>query len=247
MRWISNGGNELAASVLEHLRGKFIVFDGVDGSGKGSQIRLLTEALKENGIESVMARDPGGTTIGDRIRHVLLDYDLSEMDPRCEALLFMASRAQLVREVIEPAIAANKVCIGDRFVSATCAYQGAAGFEPKKVIELAKFAIGDTWPDLTILTDIPPQEGFERTGRKTQAERKKSQKYKNTNLGGHPMLFPDVHSDAMEARPMKFHERVREMFLDLPSYYPAPVKIVSGEGSVEDVHARVMEILGDAG
>jgi dTMP kinase len=234
----------LARESLERLRGKFIVFDGVDGSGKGVQIRLLTEELTAAGIECVSTRDPGGTPIGDRIRHVLLDYDLSEMDVRCEALLFMASRAQLAGQTIEPTIAEGKKClIVDRYVSATCAYQGAAGHDPKKVIQLAEFAIGKTWPDLTIIIDVLAETAAQRTARKTQAQRKKEQMYKNRSLEGHPMLFQDVHTDAMEARPFEFHQRVRQLFLELPSYYPSPVVIVDGQGTEQEVHDRVMEAL----
>ncbi len=232
----------MSADTIDKLRGKFIVFDGVDGSGKGAQIRLLSEALAAGGIEHVEARDPGGTTIGNHIRHVLLDHDLSEMDPRCEALLFMASRAQPARDVIAPALSNGVACVCDRYVSATCAYQGAAGYDPKRVIELAAYAIDDTWPDLTVVIDLPPKAGFQRTGRKTQAARKRS----NAGAHGQPMLFHDVHTDAMEARPMEFHERVREMFLELPSYYPTPVIIIDGSGTEAQVHARVMEALADA-
>ena len=229
----------MSSEILEKLRGKFIVFDGGDGSGKGAQIRLLTEAMAAQGIPFVSTRDPGGTTIGDRIRHVLLGYDLSDMDSRCEALLFMASRAQLAHEVIDPALAKGQACICDRYVSATCAYQGAAGFDPKRVITLARFAIDETWPHLTIILDVPPKTGFERTGRKTKAERKRN----NAGTQGQPTLFHDVDTDAMEARPLEFHERVRELFLELPTYYPAPVAIVDGSGAMETVHARLMEAL----
>jgi dTMP kinase len=239
---LTSEGAHLSAEILERLRGKFIVFDGVDGSGKGAQIRMLCDALTRCGVEFVTARDPGGTVIGDRIRHVLLDHDLSQMDVRCEALLFMASRAQLAREVITPALSKQAACICDRYVSATCAYQGAAGFDPKKVVELARFAIGDTWPDLTVVIDLPPKAGFERTGRKSGAARKRS----SAGAQGQPTLFHDVHTDAMEARPLEFHKRVREMFQALPSYYPAPVTIVDGAGAVEEVHARVMKALADA-
>ena len=229
----------MSVETLERLRGKFIVFDGVDGSGKGAQIRLLTEALSAREIPFVLARDPGGTPIGDRIRQVLLGYDLSDMDPRCESLLFMASRAQLTREVIDPALAKGAACICDRYVSATCAYQGAAGFDPQKVIALARFAINDTWPHLTIILDVPPETGFKRTGRKTKTARKRN----SAGAQGHPTLFHDVDTDAMEARPLEFHERVRELFLQLPTIYPAPVVIVDGAGSVEEVQTRVMEAL----
>ncbi|MBN2562429.1 MAG: dTMP kinase [Phycisphaerae bacterium] len=228
--------------TLEKLRGKFIVFDGVDGSGKGTQIGLLAEALDNCGIEYVLARDPGGTTIGDRIRHILLGYDLSDMDPRCEALLFMASRAQLAREVIDPALAQKKTCICDRYVSATCAYQGAAGFDPHKTVKLASFAIGKTWPHLTIVLDLDPKVGFERTGRQTPSRRKRA----NARKHGQPTLFQDIHPDAMEARHVtNFHEPVREKFLDLPSYYPSPVVVIDGSGTIEGVHERVMDALAE--
>ncbi len=225
----------MSASALAKLKGKFIVFDGVDGSGKGTQIRLLLEALGKAGIDSVVAKDPGGTEIGDRIRHVLLDYDLSKMDVRCEAMLFMASRAQLVHDVIGPALAAGKTVLCDRFVSATCAYQGAAGFDPKRVIELAKFAIDPTWPELTIVLDLPPEAGFERTGRTPRPRRK------NGDVQGQVRLFHDTHTDAMESRPLDFHQRVRNMFLSLPEIYPRPTVIVDGSGNLSDVHQRVLE------
>lgn len=230
----------MSGEALDRLRGKYIVFDGIDGAGKGAQLNLLEAALNERGIEVVRARDPGGTTIGDRIRHVLLDYDLSEMDVRCETMLFMASRAQLAREVIEPALKAKKVCLGDRYVSATCAYQGAAGFAPDRVIELARFAIDGTWPDLTLILDVPPHKGHERTGKKPGAKKQEA------TGSRHPTLFHDVHTDAMEARPMSFHEKVHQMFLDLPKYYPRPVVIVDGMGTVDEVQTRVMKAIADA-
>ena len=209
--------------------------DGVDGAGKGVQLSLMKEGLTAAGIDYAEGKDPGGTEIGDRIRHVLFDYDLSDMDVRCEALLFMASRAQLMRDVVEPALAAGRICLCDRFVSATCAYQGAAGFDPQRVIELARFAVNDTWPDLTIVLDLPPEEGFDRTGRMA------GQKRKGRDVHGQVRLFHDTHMDSMEARPLAFHQRVRELFLELPNYYPAPVAIVDGRGSAEEVYDRVLK------
>jgi len=239
-RSIGSGGPEFSAELCQKLRGKYIVLDGIDGAGKGAQLNLLEKRLIEAGVEVVRARDPGGTPIGDRIRHVLLDYDLSEMDVRCEALLFMASRAQLARDVIRPALAQRKVCLGDRFVSATCAYQGAAGFDPREVVALAKHAIVDTWPDVTLVLDVPLKAGLERTRRSGTTAPKKN--------GGarHPTLFHDVHVDAMESRPADYHERVRQLFLELPAFYPSPVRIVDGLGSVDEVHARIAQALSDA-
>lgn len=227
----------MAGASLQKLRGKFIVFDGVDGSGKGTQIKLLSKAMDAAGVEHVVAKDPGGTDIGDRIRHVLFDYDLSVMDVRCETLLFMASRAQLLRDVVTPAMESGKAVLCDRFVSATCAYQGAAGYDPKRVIELAQFAIDRTWPSLTLLLDLAPEAGFDRTGRKAKTKPKRS------DVHGQVRLFHDTHPDAMESRPLEFHQKVRNMFLDLPGYYPTPVTVIDAAGSPDEVHHRILEAI----
>lgn len=229
----------MSKKILQRLRGKFIVLDGVDGAGKGAQLDMLEQALTAARTAHVRTRDPGGTPIGDRIRHVLLDYDLSEMDIHCETFLFMASRAQLCRDVIRPALEDNQVVLGDRFVSATCAYQGAAGYDPKRVIEVARYAIDDMWPDLTIVLDMPIDEAYKRTGRDAAPKKPRTGQ-------GQTLLFHDVQTDAMESRPKSFHEQVRELFLVLPDIYPSPVVIVDGTGSVEEVHQRILEAIRDA-
>lgn len=226
--------------IADRLKGRFLVFDGPDGAGKSHQRDRLATALRELGVDPVVCRDPGGTDIGNRIRSVLLDYDLSEMDVACETLLFMASRAQLVGEIIRPALAAGRTVLCDRFVSATCAYQGAAGYDPLRVIELARFAIGDTWPDLTIILDLDPECGFGRIGRKP------SHAGKRRRASAHGPALPfaesDVkHADAMEARPIEFHRRVRKMFLEVHSYYPRPVVNVAADAPKEDVFKRVVD------
>lgn len=205
-----------SSSLKTKLPGKFVVFDGPDGSGKGTQIRLLTQRLTREGVPFQTAIDPGGTRIGDQIRSILLDHDLSEMDVRCETLLFMASRAQLVGEIIVPALRAGKAVICDRFISATCAYQRAAGSDVERIIELGRFAVGRTWPDLTVIIDVPAEVGFERIARK---------------------------HDAMESRPMAFHRKVHDLFVNLPDGYPGQVELIDGTGSPEDVHERVLEVL----
>ena len=214
---------------MKSLAGKFIVFDGPDGCGKTTQRDLLAEHLESQGLSVVTCKDPGGTEVGDRIRPVLLDYDLSEMDVRCETLLFMASRAQLVGEIVEPALAQGKVVLCDRFVSATCAYQGAAGYDIKWIIDLAPFAVFKTWPDLTVVLDIDIDTGFKRTGRKPQH----AGRNRRRSSGQHSM-FDDARTDAMEARPLEFHRKVRQIFLDLQNTpphqsrhnYPGPVTVV---------------------
>jgi dTMP kinase len=219
-----------------NVGGKFLVFDGPDGCGKGTQLARLEQWLVQHNHVSVRAKDPGGTTIGDRIRHVLLGYDLSEMMPRCEALLFMASRAQLVGEIVEPALAAGKVVLGDRFISSTCAYQVAAGFPRDEVIALGHFAVGARWPDLTIVLDVPPEIGFERTGRKPHHVARRAN-------GGQMNMFDDAEPDAMERRPLEFHRRVRQLFLELPSVYPAPVVVIDGNRAPDAVFSDVLEAI----
>ena len=222
-----------------NLGGKFIVIDGPDGAGKGTQIERLKALITERGGEWVYAKDPGGTPIGDRIRHILLGYDLSEMDPHCEALLFMASRAQLVAEVVRPAVAAGKTVVGDRFISATCAYQVAAGFPRDDVIALGRLAVGQTWPDLTVVLDVPPEVGFERTGRSPQQARRPRKSANSDQLN----MFADAQVDAMERRPLDFHRRVRQNFRDLPSFYPAPVEVIDGTLEPDAVFAAIQEAL----
>jgi len=228
-------------SLKDKLTGKFIVLDGPDGSGKGTQIRRLAEALEAEGIELVLGKDPGGTEIGDRIRAVLLRHDLSKMDLRCETLLFMASRAQLIAEVIAPARAAGKTILCDRFISATCAYQGAAGGDVRQIIELGRFAVGEVWPDLTLIVDVPVEEGFRRTGRKAHHAGRNRRRNHDAGQG---LLLDDIHPDAMEARPIEYHRKVRNLFLKLSEIYPGRVEVIDGTGSPEQVHQRIMEAIG---
>lgn len=226
------------------LRGKFIVFDGPDGSGKGTQIERLKALIESRTGQWVDAKDPGGTVIGDRIRHVLLGYDLSDMNPRCETLLFMASRAQLVAEIVEPAIGGGKTVIGDRFISATCAYQVAAGFPRDDVIKLGQLAVGETWPDLTIILDVPTEVGFERTGRKPHHARQTGRRRRDS--GDQLNMFADAQVDAMERRPIEYHRKVREAFRDLPNFYPSPVVIINADRDPDETFADVTDALDHA-
>lgn len=232
---------DAAQTPLGKLRGRFIVLDGPDGAGKSAQSARLTAALKDAGVPAIACRDPGSTAIGDRIRSILLDHDLSKMDVACETMLFMASRAQLVAEIIRPALAAGQAVICDRFVSSTCAYQGAAGYDPRRVIELARFALNDFWPDATIILDLDPEVGFERIGRK--ASRAGKNRKGEADQG---VLIPGATTDAMEARPLDFHRRVRKLFLELPEYYPRPVRVVSAAASEDEVFGALVEALSDA-
>jgi dTMP kinase len=229
----------ISPDALRRLAGKFVVFDGPDGCGKSTQLAMARGSLSAAGLRVVEARDPGGTEIGDRIRKVLLGYDLSAMDVRCETLLFMASRAQLVSEVVEPALAEGAAVLCSRFISATYAYQGAAGFDIGDIMQLGSWAVGDCWPDVTVVFDVPVEVGFERTGRRAHHAGSR----RSGGDGDQGELFVDATVDAMEARPIDFHRGVRDVFLRLPEIYPKPVRIVDGVGEVADVHLRVMEAL----
>jgi dTMP kinase len=217
-----------------NLAGKFIVVDGPDGSGKGTQLDRLAAWLAAQGGCCRRTRDPGGTEVSDRIRHVLLGYDLASMHPRCETLLFMASRAQLAAEVIRPALQAGETVLCDRFISATCAYQGAAGMACDEIIMLGRLAVGDTWPHLTIVLDVPPEVGFQRTGRKPHHVGQRGN-------AGQTTMFDGAMADAMERRPLEFHRRVRELFRELPAHYPVPVVVVDAAREVDAVWNDVRE------
>lgn len=172
---------------IEQLRGRFVVFDGPDGSGKSSQFRLFADHVAERGVRVCEVREPGGTGIGEQIRDVLLNPDNDEMDVRAEMLLYMASRAQLVTERIVPALAAGQLVLADRFVSSTLAYQGTAGGVPyDDIAEVARIVCAHATPDLIVIFDVDQETAAHRLN---------------------PLL------DRMEAKGAEFHARVRAGYL----------------------------------
>jgi dTMP kinase len=232
---------------VSKLAGRFLVIDGPDGAGKGTQIKLLAARLAEAAAPCVTTHDPGDTAAGDRIRQILL-HSAEPLDTATEVLLFMASRAQLVAEKIRPALAEGNAVICDRFISATCAYQGANGADLAKIIQLGRFAVGETWPDVTIVLDLPAEEGLRRIG-VAKRERKKSntagKSASSAAAADQSMLFKDAVADTMEQRSLAFHRRVREIFRELPTggLYPRPVAIVDGLGEPAEVHERIVAAL----
>lgn len=217
----------------DKLAGKFIVLDGPDGAGKTTQLELLAKRLEADGLTVCRLREPGGTAVGEQIRKILLSHDSGPMDPSCEMLLFMASRAQLVAERIRPAVECGQVVLCDRFVSATVAYQGASGVPPSQIIKTWEIVGGSFWPDLTIVLDLPPETGMRRIGERNGAA--------PAGEAGRP-----VRSDRMEHRPHSYHKRVREMFAALGDCYPAPVRYVQADRPIDAVAADVAAALGEA-
>lgn len=206
-----------AEGLKEKLKGKFIVLDGPDGSGKTTQAKLLGRYLESEGLDIVQTAEPGGTEIGNKIRN-LVKRGSQGIEVSTEVMLFMASRAQLVTQVIKPALEEGKTVICDRYISSTCAYQGAGGYPIEKILELGKFAVGNIWPDLTIILDLPAKEGRKRTGVA------RSKKVKNDYGQNH--LFDSPTADQFDSRTLDYHRKVRKLFLRLEGIYPGIVKTI---------------------
>src|SRR5687768_6621876 len=163
--------------------GRFIVLDGPEGCGKSTQAKLLGAKLEAQGLSPLLVRDPGTTRIGEKVRAILLDPAHAEMGMRCEMLLYMAARAQMMTETILPALAVGKWVVCDRFVSSTLAYQaGGEGLTTQHIRSVGEVAIQGRWPDLTIVLDMPPEDAMARIRRE---------------------------KDRIEQRPLAYHEQVR--------------------------------------
>jgi len=197
-------------------RGPFISLDGLDGTGKSTQCRLLADLLRQHGRTAIVCSDPGGTAVGDVLREVLLGQRHKIALP-CEALLFMASRAQLVAEVIRPALAAGQAVVADRFTLANVVYQGhAGGLDPQLLWEAGRLATGGLEPDLTIVLDLPVEEALARRGRP---------------------------ADRFESRDGDYQARVRAGFLTEARRDPQRIRVVDATASVEAVHTAIRQIV----
>ncbi len=192
-----------ATAWLSRLAGRFLVFDGPDGSGKSTQLARFAAECESHSLPIEMVRDPGGTAVGERIREVLLNRDHDSMGIRCEMLLYMASRAELVDSQIRPAIKAGKLVLADRFVSSTLAYQGTAGgLSASEIRAVAQVATGGLWPDVTVLLDVDT----------ATANRRMTGSQHTKGKAPDPTL--SLFADRMEAKGNAFHARVREGYLE---------------------------------
>jgi dTMP kinase len=215
--------------MMNHLRGKFLVFDGNEGSGKSTQTHLLRDALLHEGLDVLTVRDPGSTRIGEQIRAILLNPEHTEMNMRCEMLCYMASRAQMMAETIRPALDAGRTVVCDRFVSSTLAYQlGGDGLTADDIRAVAQVAIGGRWPDLTILLDMPVEASSDRVLPKflmklsQDSERKLAMK------------------DRIEQRPLSYHAQVRQNYLAQAKADPHRYRVIKADRDPQAVHQDVM-------
>ncbi len=214
---------------MPRSQGIFIVLDGAEGCGKSTQARRLYERILAEKREALLVRDPGATPIGERIREILLDPANAAMAMRCEMLLYMAARAQLMREVIAPALERGAVVISDRFVSSTLAYQlGGDGLSAAEINAVAKVATGGRSPDLTILMDMPIERSGSRMAKKFQAA---------------PGDVP-VH-DRIERRPREYHEQVRRNFLAQASTSEPRCRVILADRTIEEVHRDIWAMVGE--
>jgi dTMP kinase len=198
-------------------RGIFITFEGSEGCGKSTQSKLAYTFLKKRGYGVIYLREPGGTAISEKIRQILLDAKNASMSPACEMLLYMAARAQLVREVILPALAKGKIVVCDRFLDSTLAYQGyGLGLDIKLIRHLGAIATAGIRPDLTILLDLPVVKGLKRCG---------------------------CAKDRIEQRNLAYHLRVRKGYLRLAKSEPRRIKIVAVAKDKAVTQQKIRELI----
>lgn len=210
------------------MPGFFISFEGSEGCGKSTQIAMLAARLRHAGFPPVMTREPGGTCIGEKIRHLLQhDPEAANMAPETELLLFAASRAQLVREVIGPALDAGHIVIADRFLDSTTVYQGVARALPMEAVEaINRFAAGSRLPDLTFVLDMDASRALAR-----------ARKISATHDAG----------DRMENEPAAFYEVVREGYRALARREPRRVRLLDAARAPETIFREILEILQSTG
>jgi dTMP kinase len=194
-------------------RGLFIVFEGVEGAGKGTQMELARRYIQSKGRDVVVTREPGGTGFGDRLREIILDPATGKVHPRAEALVFAAARTQLVATVIRPALDEGKVVLCDRFVDSSVAYQGfARGVGEQDILTLNAWATESLFPDLVVLLHIEPEEGLRRAGESP---------------------------DRIEAEELAFHAKVADAYLKIAEEHPDRFHVVDANGAPEAVHDQV--------
>ena len=203
------------------MAGAFITFEGIDGCGKSTQLRLLASELRVRGLPVIATREPGGTPLGQKLRAALLDVK-EEVDPLTELLVFAADRAQHVRKHLLPALERNQIVLSDRYADATVAYQGAGrGFKPQLIEEIVQLATDGLKPDMTLLFDLSVADAVIRTRKRVQSKR----------------------TDRLDVENEDFHTRVRNAYVEMAKASPERFRIIDARGSVNETQHMVMEIV----
>jgi dTMP kinase len=211
----------------------FITFEGVDGSGKSTQIALLKDRLAKEGVDVFLTREPGGTRVGEKIRALILDPENAEMDAMTEMFLYAAARAQLAREAIRPALDAGKTVICDRWVDSSIVYHGVARGLGRFVKEVNLHAVAGLVPDRTILLDLDPEVALRRAAiRGADTE-------ENIGQGHSTTIF-----DRMEAEGATWHRKVSEAYRALAAKHPDRIAVVDASGSMKAIHESIWEKVG---
>jgi dTMP kinase len=206
------------------LQGKFISFEGIDGSGKSTQLRMLAGDLRLRGLNVLTTREPGGTPLGQQLRAAFLETE-ENVSPLAELLLFAADRAQHVELLIKPALKEGRIVISDRFADATYAYQGAGrGFPVETVKEVIRLATGGLKPDLTLFFDLSVENAIRRTASRIESGEQKNR---------------------MDVETAEFYERVRAAYIEISATEPDRFRIVDANGAVENIHAQVTRIVNE--
>lgn len=206
------------------MKGRFITFEGIDGSGKSTQLGLLQTALSARGIDIVRTLEPGGTSLGRKLREAFLETD-EEVAPMAELLLFAADRAQHVNFLIKPAMEAGKVVISDRYADATVAYQGAGrGFDEEVIRSVIGLATGGLKPDLTLFYDLPVDTAIARASNRNGEE---------------------ARNNRMDTETHDFYARVRSKYLEIATQEPERFKVIDATGTPEEIFGRTIEIVDD--
>lgn len=205
------------------MQGLFITFEGIEGCGKTSQAKLLSDYITERGYEVTMTREPGGTPISEAIREILLSNDFITMHPHTEVLLYIASRAQHVEEIIRPAIEKGNIVICDRFSDSTFVYQCFVRGINKEIVEtINNFALNGARPDLTFVLDIEPSEGLHRAMLRNQKQHR--------------------GQDRIESEAIEFHQKVREGYLRLIEEYPERAYLIKTDKDKTEVHEEIRNV-----
>lgn len=204
----------------------FITFEGIEGTGKSTQIALLKTHLESLGQRVLVTLEPGGSRIGAELRRVLLSLENRDLSPRAELFLYLADRAQHVDQVVRPALDAGVIVLSDRFADSTVAYQAfGRGLDPELLHQLNSVAVGGLWPDLTLLLDLPPEVGLGRALRRNQREGK------------------TVAEGRFEAENLAFHGRVRQGYLAWAARFPERMLLVDASGTPEATALAIRDIV----